>query len=129
MSKQSIEQSAQESVENLNTNLPKVFIGNMSGHDFSDSARYGDPIYITKGELDRFAVGYMARRWMKKLLDSNKEDFILITSLTNLSCIGCAIFGWIHGRLNLLMFRNNKYISRTIVFDQLLQSEKEAHDE
>jgi hypothetical protein len=124
----------QESIENLNTNLERaskgiVFISNKSGHDFSDSKRYGAPVYVTVGQVNRFSVGYMARKWMRCLLASKKEDYILLTSLTILTVVGASIFGWMHGRLNLLIFRNNKYIARTIVFDQLRESEKEALDE
>ncbi len=119
-------------VENLDTKLdrsPIVYIGNKSGHDFSASEKYGTPVYVTKGELNRFEVNWMARKWMKALLSSNAEDMILITSLTNLTCIGCAIFGWLHGRINILMFRNDKYVKRSIVFAELKEAEKEALNE
>lgn len=119
----------QESIENFNTPLPAIFIPNKSGHDFSDAQRYGSLIYVTSGMINRFAVGHMARKWMQSLLNSKKEDFILVTSLTILTVIGAAIFGHLHGRINLLLFRNNKYIARTVIFDQLFNAEKEREKE
>jgi membrane protein YqaA with SNARE-associated domain len=121
-------------VENFNGSAEqsaKVFIPNKSGHDFSGSAKYGLPEYVTKGIVDRFAVQQQARFWMRSLMRSTKEDYILVSSLTILTCVGCAIYGWIHGRINLLLFRNNKYLSRTVIFSQLYQSmtEKEALNE
>lgn len=125
-------------VENFNTSLTgeaqrrKVFISNKSGHDFSDAKRYGSLEYVTNGQINRFSVGYMARRWMESLLASSKEDYILVTSLTILTVIGSAIFGHLHGRLNILLFKNNKYIARTICFEELKEAcltkeeEKEA---
>lgn len=110
------------SVENFNANLlpsPVVFIPNKSGHDFSASSKYGTPIYITQGLVNRFGVGHMARKWYDSLKESKAEDYILITSLTILTVVGAAIFGWMHGRINLLVFRNNKYIARTIIFENL----------
>ena len=122
--------------ENFNTKLPgtesecnepvpKVFIPNKSGHDFSASSRYGIPIYVTQGLINRFSVGYMARKWFLSLKDSGKQDYLLITSLTILTVVGAAIFGWLHGRINLLIFRNNKYIARTIIFENLSQEIEE----
>jgi hypothetical protein len=118
-------------IENFNTKDVKVFIANKSGHCFKASEKYGEPVFVTVGLVDRFALGSQARYWMKALLKSSSKDYILITSLTILTSIGCALFGWMHGRINLLLFRNNKYIARTIIFEQLLQSmnEKEALNE
>jgi hypothetical protein len=117
------------SVENLNTKLRSdnvVWVSNKSGHDFSDAKRYGPLQFVTLGQVNRFSVGYMARMWMRSLISSKKEDYILLTSLTILTVVGAAIFGWMHGRVNILIFRNNKYICRSILFDQLLEAEKEA---
>lgn len=121
----------EKSVENFNNYLgkarsPTVFIPNKSGHDFSASSKYGSPIFVTQGMVNRFSVMHMARKWYDCLLQSTKEDYILITSLTILTVVGSAIFGWMHGRINLLVFRNNKYIARTIIFENL---SKEIEDD
>ena len=110
-------------VENLNTILEdqrKVFIPNQSGHNFTDSERYGTPVYVTKGLVNRFSVNFIARKWALSLKDSTKEDYILVTSLTILTVVGAALFGHIHGCLNLLLYRNERYIARKIVFKDLL---------
>lgn len=118
-------------VENFNAisdYVPKVFIANQSGHDFSQSERYGKPIYVTKGLINRFSVNYMARAWALSLKDSKPKDYVLVTSLTILTCIGCAIFGYLHGSLNLLIYRNSKYISRNLCFKSLFESIEEDED-
>jgi len=110
-------------VENLNTILEdqrKVFIPNQSGHNFTDSERYGTPVYVTKGLVNRFSVNFIARKWALSLKDSTKEDYILVTSLTILTVVGAALFGHLHGCLNLLLYRNERYIARKIVFKDLL---------
>lgn len=111
----------------------RVFIANQSGHDFSPAERYGTLFYATKGLINRFSVNYMARTWAAALKDSKPNDYILVTSLTILTCIGCAIFGHLHGSINLLIYRNSKYISRRICFKQLFaaieEDEKGDQDE
>lgn len=123
-----------DDIENFNVNLderPTVFICNQSGHDFSPSAKYGNPVYVTKGLINRFSVNYMARHWAIALKDSKPRDYILITSLTILTCVGCAIYGYLHGSLNLLLYRNSKYISRRVCFKSLFQAieNKESSDD
>jgi len=131
-SSQTDQNSPKISVENLNTNLersPKVFIANQSGHDFSDSERYGIPVYVTKGIINRFSVNYIARRWALSLKDSSKDDYILLTSLTILTVVGAAIFGYLHGCINILLYHNEKYISRKVNFKELFNSIEDSHDE
>lgn len=116
---------------NLNVEISniKVYIPNRSGHDFSDSQRYGSPIFVTSGEVNRFSVGHIARKWMQALENSSEKDYILLTSLTILTTIGAAIFGYLHGRINILIYRNGKYISRCIDIKELLQAQKESNRE
>ena len=128
-----LHKAEQDGVENLNSisdglaQGKRVFIGNQSGHDFSPSSKYGYPVYVTKGLVNRFSVNYMARRWAFALLSSKKEDYILLTSLTILTVVGAAIFAYLHGSLNLLLYRNGKYINRTIDFKELFLSLKEGN--
>ena len=112
------------SVENLDTKLEqniKIFIPNNGVHDYSDAERYGKITYVTKGEVNRFSVGWIARRWANALLNSSKSDCILVSSLTILTVIGTAIFARKHGRLNLLLFFNGRYVKREIMIDQLFE--------
>lgn len=115
-----------ENFQHQTEQSPTVFIANKSGHDFSPSSKYGKPVYVTKGLIGRYEINYMTRRWWECLKSSTKEDYILITSLTNLTVVGAAIFGWLHGGINLLLYRNGKYIARSIVFANLEETKKEA---
>ena len=106
--------------------MTKVYIVNRSGHDMSDAGRFGEMVFITTGELDRFQPNYMLRRAVKVLEDSQEDDYILLTSLTILCSVVCSTFARKHGRLNLLLFRNGKYITRTLMIDDLLNMEEEV---
>jgi len=107
----------------------KIFIPNKSGHDFSDCLRYGTPIYVTKGIVNRFSVNLIAREWELAMRESSKDDFILITSLTILTTIGAALFSHKHGTLNLLLFLNGRYIARKLDFLSLLSLSEEENEE
>lgn len=106
---------------------PKVFIANKSSHDFSPSSTYGESVFVTLGTIERYSVANMARAWASTLLkhESVASDFILITSLTILNCIGCALFAFRHGQLNLLLYRNGRYIQRTILLKAAFDAEAE----
>jgi len=103
--------------------MPTVFVPNQGAHDFSDAERYGTLRYVTKGMLSKHALGIMTRAWEDVLADSKPDDFILLTSLTTLCSVGCAIFAFKHGKLNLLMYRNGRYMSRTILLDREVSHE------
>lgn len=99
--------------------MSKVFVPNKGAHDYSDAERFGELEYVTKGQINSFAVGTMARIWAESLKDSSPDDWIILTSLTTLCTIGCSQFAMKHRRLNLLLFRKDRYIARKIFFDQL----------
>jgi hypothetical protein len=101
------------------TGTPKVFIPNKGAHDYSDALRFGTIEYVTTLNVNRYSVGTMLRVWHKALKNSDKDDYILITSLTILCCIGCALFAMKHRQLNILLFRNDKYLSRRLFLDQI----------
>ena len=90
----------------------KVFVVNRSAHDYSDATKYGDLVYVTSGEQNRFAANNHARRWMEALHDSSPDDLIILSSLNIICGIGCALFAMLHGKLNILLYRRNKYVLR-----------------
>lgn len=103
--------------------MPKIYIPNKGSHNYQDAERYGEIVYVTKGEQNRYAIGTMVRSWAKIIKGSSPDDYILLSSLTNLCTIGAALFALRHSCLNLLLFRNDRYIERKInlrdVFDEI----------
>lgn len=92
----------------------KVYITNNGGHDYSDAIRFGELVFCTHGSLPKDDSAQMFRELSDALYDSIAEDYILLTSLTSLCCIACAIFAVKHGRLNLLLYKGGIYVSRHI---------------
>lgn len=95
--------------------MPHVYILNDGGHDYSDAARYGELVFCTRGPLDRWDTSQMWRSVTVAMDGSTPEDYILLTSLSTLCAIGSAVFAQKHGRLNLLLFRDEKYLDRTLL--------------
>ena len=102
--------------------MKKVFVINRAGHDYSKAHRFGEVVFCTDGEQDRFNTNQMFRIFSPIFDASSRDDYILLTSLTIMCSIACAIFARKHGRLNLLLYRDGKYIERTILLDNGLSS-------
>jgi hypothetical protein len=97
--------------------MPKVYLLNKAGHDYSDAERYGELVTCTEGSLDKLDLQQMYRELSHAMQDSESCDFILLTSLTSLCCIACGIFSSKHGGLNLLIHTNSGYFERSVFFN------------
>jgi hypothetical protein len=94
---------------------PKVFITNKGAHDYSDAERYGDLVFCTEGLIGKFNTSQMVREFESAFVDSTADDYILLTSLTTLCSMACSVFACKHGRLNLLIFKEDRYVVRKVV--------------
>lgn len=101
----------------LATREPVVFIPNRGPHDYSAAERFGSLHYCSEGSLDRWDISQMAREVSESMCASKPSDYILLTSLTSLCSVACAIFARKHGCLNLLIFKDGGYLERTISLD------------
>jgi len=101
--------------------VKKVYIINKGGHDFEDAARFGDLVYLSEGRISPFAITNMYRTFSEYIGGSSSEDFILLTGLPVMQAIACSMFAWMHGRLNLLLFKDGRYITRTVLMSELLE--------
>lgn len=95
--------------------MRKVFVLNKGGHDYSDATRFGELVFCTEGSLAKEDIQQMYRVLYEPLQFSHADDYILITSLASLCSVGCAIFGAMHSRLNLLIFSQGRYDPHTII--------------
>lgn len=105
--------------------MPRVYVTNKGGHDYSAAKRYGQLVFCTEGTIPRYNTSTMFRAVNECMEESTQEDYILLTSLTTLNCVACAHFAHKHGRLNLLLFQpkngrssDGEYVERVVVFEQ-----------
>jgi hypothetical protein len=99
--------------------MPQVFVISKSCHDYSPAAKFGSLCYLSTGRMDKLNVNEMVRQFTEVMQDSTEEDFILPTSLSIMSGIAMSLFALKHGCLNLLLFKNDRYIERKINFRNL----------
>lgn len=100
--------------------MPTVYVVNKGGHDFSPAMEYGKLNFLSEGQYSPFAVDKIYREMARKLRHSNSEDYILCTGLSIMNSIACSCFTHKHGKLNLLLYRNGRYIARTLMLGELL---------
>jgi hypothetical protein len=110
---------------NNNKQNKKVFVVSKSGHDFSDARRYGELVTISEGIVDKWEINHMHRIASEAMKGSSSEDYILLSGLPSLQVMCCSFFAAAHQRLNLLIFKDGKYLERTIVFNQDQKEEQE----
>lgn len=102
---------------------PKVFVPNDSYHDYSGAKRFGDLVFITEGRVNRKNVNDITRKVAEALEEAEAHDFVVISSLSVINSITCAVMAMRFKRLNLLLFDDHagSYFSRTVILEKLAQ--------
>lgn len=106
--------------------MPKVFIVNNSGHDFSGAKNFGEVVFLSTGAIPRYNINQMYREFSNVLKHSKPDDFLLCTALTQMNMVAAAIFAHLHGRVNLLIHKNNGYVQRSVELSNLLDGAGEG---
>jgi hypothetical protein len=109
--------------------MKNVFVINDSGHDFSEAEKFGKLIFLTEGHVQSFDTNKNFRSIIHKMKDVKEGDYILITSLASLNCIVGWIIGSLNLTLNILIYKNGKYLKRRIIPKLLYQMRKELKDD
>lgn len=104
----------------------RVYVVNRGGHDYSAAERFGELTYCSDGEMDKWDINQMYRQMSQALDDSDPNDYILLTSLTSLCSVACGVFAARHGRLNLLIYKDGDYVSRTVIFAKEISGQHET---
>jgi len=94
--------------------VARVYVLNKGGHDYSEAIRYGSLYYCTEGPLKKHDIHQMVRLLSVALEDSSPDDYIMLTSLSSLCSLACAIAVQ-HNRLNLLVYKNGHYAEYRII--------------
>lgn len=96
--------------------MPKVFIANKGSHDYKAAKKFGELVFLSEGELNKFAIGHLFRVFSDGLRDATEEDFFLPTSLPILSSLATGILVQKFGVVKYLLFRAGVYVVRTVNF-------------
>lgn len=98
--------------------FPAVWIVQETGHNFDAAKQFGRLRIINNTTLNRFDVDKMVSIIENALEESAPKDFILISGLTIMNCLACAIFAHKHSTLNLLLYntKTQLYVPRVLTF-------------
>jgi hypothetical protein len=101
---------------------PKVYIPSKSFHNFNDAKRFGDLVFCTEGTINREDVQNITRLVVTAMEDCEAGDYIMISGLSVINSIMCALFAGKHKRINFLLFDDDTqtYISRKIVLSEVI---------
>ena len=105
--------------------MPKVYVVNKSSHNFSKASAFGEVVYLSEGRMSRYEPNKMARRFMEKMKDSQPDDYLLMCGLSTMNSIACALFAMKHETLNLLLYKNGRYLERNLDFRTTLENPME----
>lgn len=96
--------------------MSRVYIVNKSAHGFSHDFRpakeFGELVFLSEGPMNRYNTNDMFRQFSETMKDSEPGDYIVPCSLNVMNSIACAIFAVQHKALNLLLFKDGRYIER-----------------
>ena len=95
--------------------MSKVYVISKSAHDFSPANKYGELKFLSEGPMNRYSVNNIHRQFKSILKNSSPDDYILICGLTIMSSIACMIFAEMHGKVNILLFKQGDYIERNLI--------------
>lgn len=98
--------------------MPTVYIVSKSAHDFSPAERFGDLVALSVGPMNRYNTNNIHRQFWDILRESTPDDYILICGLSIMSCIACSIMTQLHGKLNMLIFKNGSYVERNLILSE-----------
>ena len=98
--------------------IHNVYIPNKQTHDYSAAWDFGELVFCTNGQVNRKDFNTMYSELSTAMADAELDDYILLSSLTSLCSIACAIFAHRFGCLNLLVFEDGAYIERFLTFDK-----------
>lgn len=108
--------------------MSKVLVVNKSCHDFTAAEEYGEILYLTSGSVNRYSTSNMYRQFEREIKRSSPNDWIVLSGMTIMNSVVCAMFATIHKRLNLLIWKSNDkvYIERVIKMDSLKEVNNET---
>ena len=93
---------------------PKVFIVNRGCHNYSAAEAFGELVFMTDGVINRYAASEIYRYFQQYLADSQADDYLLISGMSTMLCIASSILSAKHQCLNMLIYKNGKYLKRNI---------------
>lgn len=108
---------------------PIVWIPNKAGHNFSDAERFGKLRYLSEGSVNQYSTNNIYRVFVEEMQEAEETDFLVVSSLNILNSIASSILAYRFGMVNYLLFKNGRYLERSVVFGSLAQRMENNDDD
>jgi len=115
--------------------MKTVYVPNNGGHNYEPATEFGKLVFMSQLLIEKFQVSKMVRQFWEFLKESKEDDYLLVSGPSVACMVAAGIFGYLHGKLNLLLWRahrdgNNRYLLRTVDFTKLRNTaeEEDAND-
>lgn len=84
----------------------KVFIPNLTFHDYNDAKRFGQLVALSKGSIDSISLEHATESFKDKLREheAHPDDHVLISGAPFLNAITCGIFLHWFGHVRVLQW-------------------------
>lgn len=96
-------------------NKRRVFVLNDGGHDYSGANDFGEVIVCSEGMIPKSDIGQMFRILSPHLEHADRNDLILIGSLSSLVGVASAIMAANHGEVHYLVYMNGRYVIKDLI--------------
>lgn len=98
--------------------MRSVFVISKGSHDYSKAETFGEIVFLSDEAFDPVAANNMYKKFWQHLRLSHANDLILVTGLPIMVGIACGIMVSLHNKLNLLVYKDDKYLERNIIFNK-----------
>lgn len=95
--------------------MRRVYILGDGGHDYSDATRFGELHFIHLPAESKWDLSAIYDILREELLDSDELDLLLVSNLASHLAVATAIMVEWYGRVNLLLYRNDRYEEKCLV--------------
>lgn len=95
--------------------MRRVYILNEGSHDYSGAEAFGELVYCTTGILQKTDINRMFLELDDILSSSEREDLVMLSSLTSLCATASAIMAALHGEVHFLIYHDGKYIEKDLM--------------
>ena len=95
--------------------MRRVYILGDGGHDYTDARRFGELHFISIPAELKWELSAVFDILREGLMESDEADLLLVSNLASHLAVATAIMVEWYGRVNFLLFRNDKYEEHTLI--------------
>lgn len=101
----------------------KVYVLSDGGHDYTDAERFGTLVFLNVPRHARWDVARLYTELQEGLQDAEPEDLFIVSHLASHCCVATAILIEWFGKVNLLIYRKDRYEEHKLVVNAEVSSD------